>query len=186
MRAGGRPPRCSSGAFNGWSTGDTTAPESPFCLSVKSLTEGMGKVAEVNALVHIGRLRGEVEVSHARWATHGGVTEANAHPHLSNSGQIALVHNGIVTNYIELREDLRSKGFSFNSQTDTEVIVNLLQLNFEEHRDVKTAMMGTVARLKGNYSFAAVFSDGTLAAARFHEPLMSGYAGTAISWPATS
>ncbi|MGD0638318.1 MAG: glutamine--fructose-6-phosphate transaminase (isomerizing) [Nitrososphaerales archaeon] len=139
-----------------------------------SVRKGVGKVSEVNALVHMDELRGEVGVGHTRWATHGGVTEANAHPHLSNSGQIALVHNGIVTNYMELKEELRSKGFSFNSQTDTEVIVNLLQLNFEETRDVKTAMMRTVARLKGNYSFAAVFPDGTLAAARFHEPLIVG------------
>ena len=76
-----------------------------------SVRKGVGKVSEVNALLHMDELRGEVGIGHTRWATHGGVTEANAHPHLSNSGQIALVHNGIVTNYIELREELRSKGF---------------------------------------------------------------------------
>lgn len=139
-----------------------------------AVRKGVGKVAEVNALLHMDELRGEVGVGHTRWATHGGVTEANAHPHLSNSGQIALVHNGIVSNYVQLKEELQRKGFSFSSQTDTEVIVNLLQLNFEETRDVKTAMIATVAELKGSYAFAAIFPDGTLAAARFHEPLIVG------------
>ncbi|MGA2199964.1 MAG: glutamine--fructose-6-phosphate transaminase (isomerizing), partial [Nitrososphaerales archaeon] len=139
-----------------------------------SVRKGVGRVSEVNAQLHMDELGGEVGVGHTRWATHGGVTEANAHPHLSNSGEIALVHNGIVNNYLELKEELQSKGFSFRSQTDSEVIVNLLQLNFEETRDVKTAMMRTVTKLTGSYSFAAVFPDGTLAAARFHEPLIVG------------
>jgi glucosamine--fructose-6-phosphate aminotransferase (isomerizing) len=139
-----------------------------------SVRKGVGRVSEVNAMMHMDELVGEVGVGHTRWATHGGVTEANAHPHLSNSGQIALVHNGIVNNYLELKEELQNKGFSFSSQTDTEVIVNLLQLNFEEGRDVKTAVMRTVAKLTGSYSFAALFPDGTLAAARFHEPLIVG------------
>jgi glucosamine--fructose-6-phosphate aminotransferase (isomerizing) len=139
-----------------------------------SVRKGVGKVAEVNALLHMDELKGEVGVGHTRWATHGGVTKENAHPHLSNSGQIALVHNGIVTNYVELKEELQREGYSFSSQTDTEVIVNLIQLNFEETRDVKTAIMRTVAKLRGSYSFAAVFPDGTLAAARYREPLIVG------------
>jgi glucosamine--fructose-6-phosphate aminotransferase (isomerizing) len=139
-----------------------------------SVRKGVGKVAEVNALLHMDELSGEVGVGHTRWATHGGVTEANAHPHLSNSGKIALVHNGIVNNYVELKEELQREGYSFSSQTDTEVIVNLIQYNLEQTRDIKAAVMRTVAKLRGSYSFAAVFPDGTLAAARFHEPLIVG------------
>ncbi len=138
------------------------------------LRKGVGRVSEVNALLHLDRLEGEVGIGHTRWATHGGVTEANAHPHLSNSGQIAVVHNGIVGNYMELKEDLGPAGYSFHSQTDTEVIVNLLQSNFERTRDVKAAVMATVAKLRGSYSFAALFPDGTLTAARLHEPLIIG------------
>ncbi len=141
------------------------------------LRKGVGRVSQVNALLHMDELNGDVGVGHTRWATHGGVTEANAHPHLSNSGQIALVHNGIVGNYLELKEELGRAGYTFSSQTDTEVIVNLLQQNLEETREVKAAVMRTVAKLSGSYSFAALFPDGTLVAARLHEPLIIGIGG---------
>lgn len=144
------------------------------------LRKGVGRVSEVNASVHMDRLEGDVGVGHTRWATHGGVTEANAHPQLSNSGQIAVVHNGIVDNYMQLKEELGRAGYSFRSQTDTEVIVNLLQSNFEKTRDAKTTVMRTVSKLSGSYSFAALFPDGTLAAARFHEPLIIGISGDGL------
>ena len=136
--------------------------------------KGVGKVMEVNNTVKLDKLSGKVGIGHTRWATHGIVTEVNAHPHPSSSGKIAIVHNGIIDNYAELKKDLQEKGYNFKSETDSEVIANLLQYNFDQTKDIKKSMMQTALELKGNYAFVAVFEDGTLAAARFHEPLIIG------------
>jgi len=136
--------------------------------------KGVGKVVEVNNSVMLDTLPGNVGIGHTRWATHGKVTEKNAHPHSSNSGKIAIVHNGIIENFEELKSELQNKGYKFQSETDTEVIANLIQLNFDETMDVKQSIMKTVTQLKGHYSFVVIFEDGTLAAARFHEPLIVG------------
>ena len=138
--------------------------------------KGVGKVVEVNNAVNLDALPGNVGIGHTRWATHGKVTEANAHPHLSSSNEIAIVHNGIIDNYQELRSELSSGGCTFKSETDSEVIANLLQRNYDRARDFKKSMMATVSQLKGNYAFIAISNDGNLAAARFHEPLMIGVA----------
>jgi len=136
--------------------------------------KGVGKVAEVNAVLNFDTLQGRVGVGHTRWATHGGVTQANAHPHMSSSGQIAIVHNGIIDNHEDLRKMLLEKGYNFSSETDSEVIANLLQLYFDEGHGVRGALTRTIAQLKGSYAFIALFSDGTMAAARFNEPLIVG------------
>ena len=136
--------------------------------------KGVGKVFEVNTKVQLDDLPGMVGIGHTRWATHGEVSDKNAHPHPSNSGKIAIVHNGIVENYEEIKESLSSKGFQFESDTDTEVVANLIQANFDELNDVKQTMIKTVSQLKGHFAFVVIFEDGTLAAARFHEPLLVG------------
>ena len=138
------------------------------------LRKGIGKVVEVNNAVQLDELPGNIGIGHTRWATHGKVTEKNAHPHPSNSGKIAIVHNGIIENFEELKSNLQKKGFDFHSETDTEVIANLIQLNFDESPDIKQAIIKTVAQLKGHYSFVVIFEDGTIAGARFHEPLIIG------------
>src|SRR5437867_8099370 len=119
-------------------------------------------------------LSGNIGIGHTRWATHGRVNETNAHPHLSSSGEIAIVHNGIIDNYKELKESLQRDGYRFRSETDSEVIANLLQYNFDTIKNIKDSMIKTVSVLRGDYSFVAVFPDGTLSAARFHEPLILG------------
>ena len=139
-----------------------------------TLKKGVGKVSEVNTNLGLDLLHGSTGIGHTRWATHGKVTDKNAHPHLSNSGKIAIVHNGIIENFEELKSNLQNKGFDFQSETDTEVIANLIQLNYDETSDVKQSIIKTVAQLKGHYSFVVIFEDGTLAAARFHEPLIVG------------
>jgi len=139
-----------------------------------TIKKGIGKVAEVNANLGLDQLHGSTGIGHTRWATHGKVTDKNAHPHLSNSGKIAIVHNGIIENFEELKSNLQNKGYKFQSETDTEVIANLIQLNFDESSDIKQSIIKTVAQLKGHYSFVVIFEDGTLAAARFHEPLIVG------------
>jgi glucosamine--fructose-6-phosphate aminotransferase (isomerizing) len=138
------------------------------------LKKGVGKVAEVNNSIMLDTLPGNIGIGHTRWATHGKVTEKNAHPHSSNSGKIAIAHNGIIENFEELKSELQNKGYKFQSETDTEVIANLIQLNFDETADIKQSIMKTVNQLKGHYSFVVIFEDGTLAAARFHEPLIVG------------
>jgi len=139
-----------------------------------TLKKGVGKVSEVNTNLGLDQLHGSMGIGHTRWATHGKVTTENAHPHLSNSGKIAIVHNGIIENFEELKSNLQNKGYEFLSETDSEVIANLIQLNFDETSDVKQSIIKTVAQLKGHYSFVVIFEDGTLAAARFHEPLIVG------------
>lgn len=140
--------------------------------------KGVGKVAEVNRAVLLESLPGNIGIGHTRWATHGGVTEANAHPHLSSTNEIAIVHNGIIENYQELKSDLLTAGYSFRSETDSEVIANLLQCNYDQTRDLKKSMMLTVSKLKGKYAFVALSRDGGLAAARYQEPLMIGVGKT--------
>jgi len=138
------------------------------------LKKGVGKVVEVNNSIMLDTLPGNIGIGHTRWATHGKVTEKNAHPHSSNSGKIAIAHNGIIENFEELKSELQNKGYKFQSETDTEVIANLIQLNFDETTDIKQSIMKTVNQLKGHYSFVVIFEDGTLVAARFHEPLIVG------------
>ena len=136
--------------------------------------KGVGRVIQVNDAIHLDDLPGMTGIGHTRWATHGKVTDTNAHPHSSNSGKIAIVHNGIIENFEELKDELISGGYNFKSDTDTEVIANLIQKNFDQTSDIKQAIIKTVSQLKGHYAFVVIFEDGTLAAARFHEPLIVG------------
>ena len=119
-------------------------------------------------------LQGFAGIGHTRWATHGAPTDVNAHPHMSNDGKFAIVHNGIIENFALLREELKQKGFVFLSETDTEVIVHLLTLYY--HGDFKEAMMKTVARLEGSYAIGAVCADcpDRIFAARQFSPLILG------------
>ena len=136
--------------------------------------KGVGRVVEVNNNIKLDSLPGNIGIGHTRWATHGKVTEKNAHPHSSNSRKIAIVHNGIIENFKELKSNLQKKGYEFQSETDTEVIANLIQLNLDETSDIKQSIIKTVNQIKGHYSFVVIFENGTLAAARFHEPLIVG------------
>src|SRR5271154_3778471 len=104
-----------------------------------------GRVDAVNKSLHLDELPGNVGIGHTRWATHGGVTDANAHPHLSSSGRLVIVHNGIIDNYRELREDLMKDGVVFKSETDSEVIAGLLERNYDRTGEVREAVMTTVS-----------------------------------------
>ncbi len=139
-----------------------------------SVKKGIGKVAEVNESLKLSNLPGNIGIGHTRWATHGKVTDENAHPHSSNSSKIAIVHNGVIENFNELKENLQKNGFTFKSETDTEVIANLIQQNLSKYSDVKESILKTVSQLKGHFAFVVMFDDGTLVAARFHEPLIIG------------
>lgn len=138
------------------------------------IKKGVGRVSEVNRDVGLDSLSGNVGIGHTRWATHGKVSEYNAHPHFSSSKEIAIVHNGIIENYLELKDELMGLGYTFNSQTDSEIIANLLQRNLERAGEIKDSIVATVSQLKGKYSFVALFRNGTLVAAKYHEPLVVG------------
>lgn len=138
------------------------------------LKKGIGKVDDVNSKIQLDIMPGKIGIGHTRWATHGKVTDTNAHPHPSNSGKIAIVHNGIIENFEELKQQLENDGYSFKSETDSEIIANLLQKNYELTGDVKETIVKTVSEIKGHYAFVAMFENGQLAAARYHEPLIIG------------
>lgn len=137
-----------------------------------SFRKGVGKVAEVNQGLNLTSMKGNIGIGHTRWATHGAVTDHNAHPHSSCSKNIAVVHNGIIENYKELKEELLQKGHKFKSQTDSEVIAHLLEEYYRQ--SVKKAMVETCRRIQGSYAFVAAFEDGTVAGARNDEPLIVG------------
>lgn len=135
----------------------------------------VGKIYDLEMRLREHPLEGEVGVAHTRWATHGGVTEANAHPHMSEE-RLALVHNGIIENYEPLRVKLEAEGFVFTSDTDTEVIAHLLRLNRRNAQDFTAALRQTVADLQGAYAIAAVNVDdpGQMLAVRSGSPLVLG------------
>ncbi|HJS67945.1 MAG TPA: glutamine--fructose-6-phosphate transaminase (isomerizing) [Nitrososphaera sp.] len=144
-----------------------------------SVRKGIGKVNLVNSSLNLAEMEGFVGIGHTRWATHGGVTDYNAHPHSCCTNDIAVVHNGIIENYKKLKEELVKKGHKFRSETDTEVIAHLLEDHHNASKDIKTAMMETVRRLDGSYAFVAMFSNGSLACARLDEPLVIGISDNA-------
>ncbi len=117
-----------------------------------------GRIAKLREKTEDGALTpGSAGIGHTRWATHGAPTDQNAHPHLSNDGRFAVVHNGIIENYLELRRELIRDGYVFQSETDTETIVHLLELYYAG--DIKAAVMKTAARLEGSYALGIVCTD---------------------------
>ncbi len=117
-----------------------------------------GRIAKLREKTGDGALTpGSAGIGHTRWATHGAPTDLNAHPHLSNDGRFAVVHNGIIENYLELRRELIKDGYVFQSETDTETIVHLLEKYYDG--DIKTAVMKTAARLEGSYALGIVCTD---------------------------
>jgi glucosamine--fructose-6-phosphate aminotransferase (isomerizing) len=137
--------------------------------------KGVGKVDEVNSKLNFTQLPGNIGVAHTRWATHGAVTKKNAHPHLSNNKEVAVVHNGIIENYKELKNALKKEGFKFFSETDTEVIPNLIELEMRRRKTFEEAVMETVKKLEGNYAILAIYAkEKKIIAARSKSPLVIG------------
>ncbi len=134
-----------------------------------------GKVRDLDALQKASGLDGQCGIAHTRWATHGVPSEGNAHPHAS--GQVSVVHNGIIENHAPLRAELIADGFVFESQTDTEVIAHLLERAQQRGFSLLDAVTQTVARLHGAYAIVAISArePGTLVGARLGSPLVIGY-----------
>lgn len=136
----------------------------------------LGKVAMLDEAVQQEPLSGGLGIAHTRWATHGKPSEENAHPHLSNN-EIALVHNGIIENHAELREQLQAQGYTFLSETDTEVIVHLIHsIKQKEPSDLETLVKKAVAQLDGAFGLAVIDKSepDTLICARSGSPLVIG------------
>jgi glucosamine--fructose-6-phosphate aminotransferase (isomerizing) len=135
----------------------------------------VGRVAEMENQVAAQDLHGVVGIGHTRWATHGGVTEYNAHPHISK-GEIAVVHNGIIENHEAQRERLKALGYKFESQTDTEVIAHLIHHYFQQDRDLFLATRHAIADLHGAYAIGvvALASPDQVVCARMGCPLLIG------------
>ncbi|MBF8668556.1 glutamine--fructose-6-phosphate transaminase (isomerizing) [Pseudomonas putida] len=135
----------------------------------------IGKVSELEAAVAAEPLAGQLGIAHTRWATHGAPTEGNAHPHFSGN-EVAVVHNGIIENHEELREELKGLGYVFASQTDTEVIVHLIHHTLKSIPDLTDALKAAVKRLHGAYGLALISAKqpDRLVAARSGSPLVIG------------
>ncbi|NDV13512.1 glutamine--fructose-6-phosphate transaminase (isomerizing) [Crenobacter caeni] len=135
----------------------------------------VGRVAEMENAAHAEQLDGMLGIGHTRWATHGGVTEPNAHPHVSN-GLIAVVHNGIIENHEAKRAELKAAGYVFTSQTDTEVIAHLVEHHYRAGHDLYAAVKKAVRELTGAYAIGVIARDrpDELVCARMGCPLLVG------------
>ena len=134
----------------------------------------VGKVVNLEEAVKSHQVSGNLGIAHTRWATHGKPTETNAHPHIS--GKVAVVHNGIIENYAELKEDLQTLGYIFNSQTDTEVVAHLVAEALKTEDSLLVAVQSIVSKLKGAYALGIVHADypNELITVREGSPLVIG------------
>ncbi|MBO6149036.1 MAG: glutamine--fructose-6-phosphate transaminase (isomerizing), partial [Lachnospiraceae bacterium] len=142
-----------------------------------NMVKSTGRLKVLEELTHGGEtMPGNAGVGHTRWATHGEPSDANAHPHLNTSGTIAVVHNGIIENYLPLKNKLMSRGYAFQSDTDTEVIPQLLDYYYKG--DPLEAISRLIHRIEGSYSIGVIFADhpGEVYAARKSSPLVTGIA----------
>lgn len=140
-----------------------------------SMCKVSGRIANLCEKTEDGKIiQGYAGIGHTRWATHGAPTDTNAHPHMSSDGKFAIVHNGIIENYLTLRDELSNKGYRFVSQTDTEVIVHLIEMYYKG--DLKKAVVKTVSRLQGSYALGVICTDepDKLFAIREYSPLLIG------------
>ena len=146
-------------------------------LDIAKCKGRLANLAEKTA--HGALMHGTVGIGHTRWATHGEPNDINSHPHVSQNGKIALVHNGIIENYLEIREFLEEKGVQFASETDSEVVAQLLEycLGLDEVHCMQDAIYMVLHRIEGAYAFGIVCADDPerLYAARKDAPLLLGY-----------
>lgn len=135
----------------------------------------VGKVKELENALHAHTMHAHTGIAHTRWATHGAPSEKNAHPFLSHD-EFALVHNGIIENHVELRDQLTSDGYQFHSDTDTEVVVHLIHQHFSIHQDLLKAVRSAVDKLQGAYALGVIAKKfpGRVIAVRQGSPLVIG------------
>ncbi len=153
-------------------------------VAVRSETRGLqvkkskGRLQVLSDMIHGGTdLEGCLGIGHTRWATHGEPNDINAHPHVSENGTIALVHNGIIENYLEIKEHLQKLGVVFTSDTDSEVVAQLLEYHYNECHSMLEAVGRCLRRIEGSYALGIICADypNALIAARKDSPLILGF-----------
>ena len=142
-------------------------------LKAEGKLNNLVEVANSNS---IAKTANNLGIGHIRWATHGIPNETNAHPHISNSERIAIVHNGIIENYKELKAELEKSGHKFYSQTDTETVVHLIAQEKKNSKDLKTAVQNALKKIKGAYALCIISLDepDKIIIARKNAPLLIG------------
>lgn len=139
-----------------------------------NIKKAKGRISELEEALKKDNLYGSIGIGHTRWATHGEPSDINSHPHLSQSGIIAVVHNGIIENYLPLKKRLIEEGYTFKSETDTEVVANLLEYYYKG--DIVEAVMKVLDRIEGSYALGVLSKDypDMIVAARKDAPLIVG------------
>ena len=143
-----------------------------------NITKSVGRLKVLQELTHDGAtMPGMLGIGHTRWATHGAPSDVNSHPHFNTKGTIAVVHNGIIENYLPLKKKLESRGYQFVSETDTEVLAHMLDYYYNE--DPMVAITKVLHRVEGSYALGILFADfpGELFAVRNDSPLIVGQNG---------
>ncbi len=138
------------------------------------LNKKVGAIGDINLSSELSQHKSTIGIGHTRWATHGGITDTNAHPHLSTDNSFALVQNGIVENYSEIKSRLVKKGYKFLTETDTEIIVRLIEDKLLVKKDLKEALRTAFLELEGRNTIVILTKDNQLIAARNGSPLVVG------------
>ena len=135
-----------------------------------------GRIKNLTDLLFSEPISGNVGIGHTRWATHGAPSDMNAHPHFSNDSKIAVVHNGIIENYQELKKELEEKGYLFHSETDTETVAHLIDEFYKHNNDLLEAVRMTLEKIEGSYALGVLCTDypDQIIAARKESPLIVG------------
>jgi glucosamine--fructose-6-phosphate aminotransferase (isomerizing) len=148
------------------------------------IKKDQGKIDEVHKIHNLDDLPGKIGIGHTRWATHGAPLQVNAHPHVDCTGQIAVVHNGIIENFAELKQELENRGHEFKSKTDTEVIAHLIERALEANPSLglADAVLDTVKKLEGSYAIAVISAKepDKVVCARHESPLVVGVNENAV------
>lgn len=142
------------------------------------VAKAKGRLANLSGLIDGGNaIAGTIGIGHTRWATHGAPSDINSHPHLSHGGKVAVVHNGIIENYLKLKDMLIKKGMEFRSETDTEIVANLIEYYLNKGNDFLTAVRKAVGRLEGSYALGILCVDepDTMIAVKKESPLIFGF-----------
>src|SRR6185369_526129 len=140
------------------------------------LRRAEGKLRNLEAVLQESPLSGNYGIGHTRWATHGRPTEENAHPHRDCTGRVVVVHNGIIENYLQLKDDLRKKDHQFVTETDTEIVAHLIEEHLKDGTDFETAVRKTVGQLRGIFALSIISADepDTIISARQGPPVVIG------------